>query len=103
MGGYFHPNVDMAHDDVIKRKHFPRNLPFVRGIHRSSVKFPAQRPVTRSFDVFLDLRLNKRLSKLCSDLGPHRAHYDVIVMCSPSPNACLASLVSMAVIHFENV
>ena len=25
--------------------------------------FPAQRPVTRSFDVFLDLRLNKRLSK----------------------------------------
>ena len=26
-------------------------------------EFPAQRPVTRSFDVFLDLRLNKRLSK----------------------------------------
>ena len=27
------------------------------------VEFLAQRPVTRSFDVFLDLRLNKRLSK----------------------------------------
>ena len=26
-------------------------------------QFPAQRPVTRSFDVFFDLRLNKRLSK----------------------------------------
>ena len=26
-------------------------------------EFPAQRPVTRSFDVFLNLRLNKRLSK----------------------------------------
>ena len=26
-------------------------------------EFPAQRPVTRTFDVFLDLRLNKRLSK----------------------------------------
>ena len=26
-------------------------------------EFPAQRPVTRSFDVFLDLRLNKRFSK----------------------------------------
>ena len=26
-------------------------------------EFPAQRPVTRCFDVFLDLRLNKRLSK----------------------------------------
>ena len=26
-------------------------------------KFPTQRPVTRTFDVFFDLRLNKRLSK----------------------------------------
>ena len=26
-------------------------------------EFPAQRPVTRSFYVFFDLRLNKRLSK----------------------------------------
>ena len=26
-------------------------------------EFPAQRPVTRSFDVFFDLRVNKRLSK----------------------------------------
>ena len=26
-------------------------------------EFPAQRPVTRSFDVFFDLRLNKRLSR----------------------------------------
>ena len=26
-------------------------------------EFPAQRPVTRSFDVFFDLRLNKWLSK----------------------------------------
>ena len=29
----------------------------------SPVKFPSQRPVTRSFVVFFDLRLNKRLSK----------------------------------------
>ena len=26
-------------------------------------EFPTQRPVTRIFDVFFDLRLNKRLSK----------------------------------------
>ena len=26
-------------------------------------EFPAQRPVTQSFDVFFDLHLNKRLSK----------------------------------------
>ena len=50
------------HDDVIKWKHLPRYWPFVREIHRSPVK-STQRPVTRSFDVFLDLRLNKRLSK----------------------------------------
>ena len=42
-------------DDVIKWKHFPRYWPFVEGIHRS--------PVTRSFDVFFDLRLNQQLSK----------------------------------------
>ena len=42
------------HDDVIKWKHFPRYWPFVRIIHRS---------VTRSFDVFFYLRLDKRLSK----------------------------------------
>ena len=28
-----------------------------------SGEYPAKRPVTRGFDVFFDLRLNKRLSK----------------------------------------
>ena len=41
-----------SHGDVIKWKPFP-----VPG------EFPAQRPVTRSFDVFFDLRLNEQLSK----------------------------------------
>ena len=50
------------HEDVIKWKHFPRYWPFVRGIHWS-LWIPAQRPVTRSFNVLFDLRLNKRLSK----------------------------------------
>ena len=49
------------HDDVIKLKHFPRYLPFVRGIHRS--RCPSQRPVTRSFDIIFGLHLNKLLSK----------------------------------------
>ena len=45
-------------------------------------EFPAQRSVTRSFDVLFDLRLNKRLSKQSwgCDLRRHRAHYDVMVM-----------------------
>ena len=33
------------------------------GISPVPGEFPAQRPVTRSLDVFFDLRLNKRLSK----------------------------------------
>ena len=46
------------------------------------VVFPSQRPVTRSFGVFFDLRLNKRLSKHrnAGDTRRHRAHYDVTVM-----------------------
>ena len=43
-------------------------------------QFPAQRPVTRSFDDFFDLCLNKRLGE-AGDLRRYRAHYDVIVMC----------------------
>ena len=49
-------------------------------------EFPAQRPVTRSFDVFIDLhdlRPNERLSKQYSgagDLRRHRARYDVTVI-----------------------
>ena len=45
-------------------------------------EFPAQRPVTRSFDVLFDLRLNKQLRKQSWGwyLGRYRAHYDVIVM-----------------------
>ena len=51
-----------CHDDVIQWKHFPRYWPFVRGIPVTG-EFPVQRPVTRSFGVFFDLRLNTRLSK----------------------------------------
>ena len=45
-------------------------------------EFPAQRPVTRSFDGFSDLCLNKRLSKNgeAGDLRRHRAHYHLAVM-----------------------
>ena len=47
-----------------------------------SGEFPAQRPVARSFDVFFDLRLNKRLSKQSRGwwFETHRAHCDVTVM-----------------------
>ena len=43
---------------------------------------PAQRPVTRSFDVFFVLRLNNDWvnNREAGDLRRNRAHYDVIVM-----------------------
>ena len=45
-----------------------------------SGEFPAQRPVTRGFDVFFDLSLIKRLNSEAGDLRRYHAHYDVIVM-----------------------
>ena len=50
-------NKTATRDDVIKWEHFPHDWPFVWGIHHG------QRPVTWSFDVFFNLRLNKCLSK----------------------------------------
>ena len=45
-------------------------------------EFPAQRPVTRSFDVFFHLRLNNGWvnNRKAGDLRRYRAHYDVTVM-----------------------
>ena len=58
--------IDFYHDDFIKWKHLLHYWPIV----------------TRSFDVFFDLCLNKQLSKQWWGwwLRRHRAHYDVIVM-----------------------
>ena len=56
-------NPICLHEDVIKWKHITRYWPYVRGNSPVTGKFRAQRPVTRSFDVFFDLRLNKPLSK----------------------------------------
>ena len=53
----------IAHDDVIKWKLFSALLALCAGNSPVTGEFPAQRPVTRSFDVFFDRLLNKRLSK----------------------------------------
>ena len=42
---------------------FPALLAICAGNSPVPGEFPTQRPVTRSFDVFFDMRLNKRLSK----------------------------------------
>ena len=57
-------------------------------------EFPAQRPVTRSFDVFFDLRLNKQLSKQSwgwwfeTPYGPLWRHCNVKQLCVGSGQVC---------------
>ena len=70
------------HDDVIKWKHFPRNWPFVRGIHQSPVNFPhkGQWRGALMFSlicVWINDWVNNREA---GNLRRHRAHYDVTVM-----------------------
>ena len=45
-------------------------------------EFPTQRPVTRSFDVYFDLRPDNGWvnNREAGDLRRYRTHYDVIVM-----------------------
>ena len=59
-------------------------------------EFPTQRPVTRSFDVFFDMRLYKRLSKQseAGDLRRYRAHYDVAVMVTSVMTGSILSNIS---------
>ena len=70
------------HDDVIKWKHFPRNWPFVRGIHRSPVNSP-HKGQWRGALMFtlICARINGWVNtREAGDLRRYRPHYDVIVM-----------------------
>ena len=63
---------------------FSALLAICAGNSPATAELPAQSPVTRSFDIFFDLSLNKRLSKQSWVWRRHRAHYDVIVMVQPN-------------------
>ena len=66
------------HDDVIKWKHFPRYWPFMWGIHRFH---KGQWRGALLFSLIC-ARINDWVNnRQPGDLGRHRAHYDVIVMC----------------------
>ena len=56
-------NFSNPHDDVIKWKQFFALLALCEGNPPVTGGFPSQKPVTRSFDVFFDLRPNKRLGQ----------------------------------------
>ena len=71
-----------SHDDVIKWKHFRRNWPFVRGIHRSPVNSPHKDQWRGALMfslscVWINYWANNREA---GDLRRYRAHYNVIVM-----------------------
>ena len=61
---------------------FSALLAICAGNSSVSGEFPAQRPVTISFDVFFDLRLNNGWvnSREAGDLRRYRTHFDVTVM-----------------------
>ena len=70
------------HDDVIKWKLFPRDWPFVRGIHRSPVNSLHKGQWRRAlmFSLFC-ARINGWVNnREAGDLRRHQAHCDVIVM-----------------------
>ena len=63
-------------------------------------EFPSQSPVTRSFDAFFALRLNKRDA---GDLRRHRAHYDVTVMMCVYLHSKCREISQCLIGHLENV
>ena len=71
-----------VHDDVIKWKHFPRNWPFVLGIHRSPVNSPhkGQWRGALMFSLMCFWINDWVNNREAGDLRRHRAHYDVDVM-----------------------
>ena len=70
------------HDDVIKWKHFPRNWPFVREIHRSPVNFPykGQWRGALMFSLIYAWINDLVNNREAGDLRRQHGHYDVIVM-----------------------
>ena len=55
--------ITPPHDDVIKRKHFPRYWLFVIAMNRSPMDSPHKGQWRGASNYFFDLRLNKRLRK----------------------------------------
>ena len=72
----------LYHDDVIKWKHFPRNWPFVREIHRSPVNFPhkGQWRGCLLFSLIYARKNDWVNNREAGDLRRQHGHYDVIVM-----------------------
>ena len=64
---------------------FPALLAFCEGNPSVTDGFPSERPVTRSLDIFFDMRLNKWFAnnRQAGDSRRHYALYDANVMTGP--------------------
>ena len=79
------------HDDIIKWKNFPRNRPFVWGIHHSPVNSPLK---GQSHGIFMFSLIWTRINDWINngeagDFRRHRAHYDVTVMVPLYSHHCI--------------
>ena len=85
------------HDDVIKRKHFPRYWPFVRGIHRQPVNSPHKGKWRGKlmFSLICAWMNGWANNREAGDLRRYHAHSDVTVMISVR-----ASIVSLHELYY---
>ena len=60
-------------------------------------EFPSQRPVTRSFDVFFDLRLNKRFSKQSRDWWFERQSGSLWRQRNNTTSRCISIIMDMCI------
>ena len=70
--------IHLIHDDVIKWQYFPRNWPFVRGIHRSPHK--GQWRGALMFSLICACINDWVNNRKAGDLRRYRVHYDAILM-----------------------
>ena len=82
----------MIHDDVIKWKHFPRNWPFVWGIHRSPVNssHKGQWRGALMFSLICAWINGWVNNREAGDLRRNRGHYDVLWIELPRPDLFLS-------------
>ena len=76
--------IDDIHDDVIKWKYFPRQWPFVRGIHQLLMNslYKCQWRGALRFSLICPGIIGWVNNGEAGDLRCHRTHYDVTVMCA---------------------
>ena len=98
-------NYYLLDDDVIKWKQFPRNWPFLRGIHRSPVKSPhkGQWRGALMFSLicaWINAWVNNREA---GDLRRYPSPYDVTIMCERHAECpmCMGFMEEIALSHWN--